>query len=245
MKKIILAMLTFLAITLFGVSEAKNCSPKINNSGETCNYRYELVLSKNDKVCKHMKQVFDEKFARPFDMYGFSDKQKSEILFPIYSHYPSSDEFEAVVWRNLNVIRKNDDGATFPWVVPIAEFDIDNDGEIEVVTKYAWFSGAVDSSEILIVYKKNEIDVDHLSDWKQLSGLPGGHPKVIDMGARIDRPFIFDGVSYLVMYESTGRGAFWGKQTMWIRKYKGGGQNDDESPLKMEDVCKFNMIRFD
>lgn len=245
MRKLLLVALACQAVLGWGTSYAKNCSPKINNSGETCSYRYELVLNKNDKVCKHMKEIFDCNFARPFDLSGFSDKQKREILFPIYSHYPSSDEFEAIVWRNLNVIRKNGDGATFPWIVPIAEFDIDNDGQPEIVAKYTWFNGAMDSSDTLIVYKKNEIDIEHLSEWKQLSGLPGKHPRVVDMGVRLNRPFIFDGMSYLMMYESTGRGAFWGKQTMWVRKYIGGGQNNDESPLEMKDICKFNMIRYD
>lgn len=226
---------------------AGNCSPKINNSGETCSYRYELVLNKNDKVCKHMKQVFDEKFARPFDLYGFSEKQTRETLFPIYSHYPSSDEFEMVVWRNLNVVREKTDGTTFPWIVPIAEFDIDNDGEAEVVIKDDWFNGERDSQETILIFKRDEIDPKQLTKWSELVGQPGKRPRAIGNGERIIRTFIFDGMSYLMMYEAAGRGAFWGRQTMWVRQYKGGGRvyHPEETPLEIEDICKFNMIRFD
>lgn len=250
MKKLLLAVLMFPAILASGTSHAKYCSPKINNSGETCSYRYELALNKNDKVCKHMKQVFDSSFARPFDLYGFSRKQKEEVLFPIESHYPSSDEFEAVAWRNLRIVRKNDDGSTFPWVVPMAEFDIDNDGSIDIVFKDSWFTGERDSREGLVFFKKGEIDPGRLSEWKEIYGQSGNRPRVIGTEARIIRPFILDKVSYLMMYESTGRnnsgfGAFWGKQMMWVRKYKSGGTIPEPYTLELEDVCKFNMIRYD
>lgn len=250
MRKLLLVVLACQAILGWGTAHAKNCSPKINNSGETCSYRYVLVLNKNDKVCKHMKEVFDYKFARPFDLRGFSDKQQSDTLFPIYSRYPSSDEFEAVDWRTRMVTRKTDDGATYQWPVLFAEFDIDNDGGTEIVIKDDWFTGERDSRESLLFFKKGEIDPNKLSEWNEIYGQPGKSPRGIGTAARIIRPFVIDSMSYLMMYESSGRnnsgfGAFWGKQTMWVRKYKGGGQNNDKSPLVVEDICKFNMIRFD
>jgi len=243
-KKLLLAVLMFPAILASGTSHAKYCSPKINNSGETCSYRYELVLNKNDKVCKHMKQVFDSSFARPFDLYGFSRKQKEEVLFPIESHYPSSDEFEAISWKNLMVIDELH-GQKFSSPLPMAQFDIDNDGEADVVFKSVWFSGEKDSTESLVFFKKGEIDPNKLSEWGEIYGQPGNRPRVIGFAARIIRPFILDKVSYLMMYKSTGRGAFWGEQTMWVRKYKSGGTIPEPYTLELEDICKFNMIRYD
>lgn len=223
------------------------CSPEINVSGEWCNYRYELELNKNDKVCKHMKEVFDFSFARPFDLNGISEKQQRDELFPIYSHYPSSKEFDAVVWRNPTLIEVSHDGKQFPLPAPMAEFDIDNDGENEIVIKRPWFNGERDSTETILIFKKDEIDPKQITKWSELVGRPGKRPRVIGNGERIIRPFIFDGMSYLAMYEATGRGAFWGRQTMWVRQYKGGGRviPPEETPLQIEDVCKFNMVRFD
>lgn len=246
MKRLFFIGALFISAMLYEqFAYAGHCSPKINVSGEQCNYRYELVLNKNDKVCKHMKGVFDWSFRRPFDLREISEKQQREGFFPVYSHYPSSKEFDAIAWSKPILIEVTHDGKQFLLPAPMAEFDIDNDGENEVVIKRPWFNGAMDSYDSLTVYKKNEIDIDHLTDWKQLFDLQGKQLRVITTEARIIRPFIFDGRSYLMMYEAEGRGAFWGRQTMWVRQYKGGGRNNEETPLKMEDVCKFNMVRFD
>jgi len=245
-------MLTRLILFLSAMSYvqyayAGHCSPKIKASGEQCNYRYELVLNKNDKVCKHMKEVFDWNFARPFDLRGISEKQQREEFFPVYSHYPSSKEFDAIVWRNPMLVRESHDGKAFQWPMPIAEFDIDNDGENEVVIKHSWFSGERDSQEAILIFKRDEIDPAQITKWSELVVQPGKRPRVIGNGERIIRPFIFDGSSYLMMYEAEGRGAFWGQQTMWVRQYKGGGRvyRPEETPLRIEDICKFNMVRFD
>ncbi len=248
MKHLLFIGALFLSAMPYGqFAYAGSCSPKINVSGEQCNYRYELVLNKNDKVCKHMKEVFDWSFRRPFDLRGISEKQQREEFFPVYSHYPSSKEFDAVVWRNPILIRESHDGTVFQWPMPIAEFDVDNDGENEVVIKGTWFNGERDSQETILIFKRDEIDPKQITKWSELVGQPGKRPRVIGNGERIIRPFIFDGSSYLMMYEAEGRGAFWGQQTMWVRQYKGGGRvyHPEETPLEIEDVCKFNMVRFD
>src|SRR3989344_4156161 len=65
-------------------------------------YRYELVMSKDDKVCKHMGEVYNNKFKRIFDYRKFSVKEVYAIP-PVVSKYPTSEEFEVVPWRHPTI----------------------------------------------------------------------------------------------------------------------------------------------
>lgn len=245
-KVLFLACLAIFSEAITGKAWA--ICPKEGN-GEFCTYRFDLMMSKSDQVCKHMGGVFNWSFTRMFDLRGFSQKQK-ELLGPIESNYPSSEEFDAVSWQYPKLFMFTEGGPLHH--LPVAEFDIDNDGKEETVIKGSIFSGAWDSEESLTIYTQGDIDLTRIltmKEWTQ--GQVGKRPRIIYGGAII-RPFILKGVSHLMMYEFFQPEGEKGSidqppQTLWIRKYLGGGQRyqGEATPQRMEDVCKFNMIRID
>lgn len=112
-------------------------------------YRYILKTSRNDKVCGHMKGVYNRYFKRPFaaspDLADFDEGGSYALpLLPgvtrdprlaramIFSIQPSSPEFDAVKWQEGRVQYPNGNDQA----VMVADVDIDNDGSVDTVVKF-------------------------------------------------------------------------------------------------------------
>jgi len=124
-------------------------------------YRYVLEKSTNDKVCRHMRNVYNGHFSYPFKRPGLTalrndpndtaygpngrytfpklpgvTHENRKTLDMSYSRLPSSSEFDAIEWREGRyrfVEPSGNDHGDQPMLV--AEFDIDNDGRVDTVIK--------------------------------------------------------------------------------------------------------------
>lgn len=218
--------------------------------GEFATYRYELLMSKNDEVCKHMGEVYNNKFARLFDYRKFPKTEQlgSGAMPPLASKYPSSAEFEAVSWQYPRIF--TDDGKK-SFALPVAEFDIDNDGKKEIVIKTQFFDGTPDGNEMLRIFKQGQLDLQRAVTWKELSTGQGNkdRPGILQWGA-IMRPFMLNGTSYISVYNFSApkspvrKGAVHQPpQTMEVKKYIRGSLYQEDNPMVFDDVCRFNMLR--
>jgi hypothetical protein len=225
---------------------------------EGATFEYRLVFSNDDKVCKHMEKVYNKHFRR----WEFSDYFKKRLDFQNmtkeerfrfktrFSFYPTSPEFDAVRWQTHEYMA----GTKRLRPILVTDLDINNDGEKEIVIKRQHFNGGPDSFEELLVYNKGQFDLDTVPSARVLSqGQPGKEkPRVIGWGNMgIIRPFIFDGQTFLSIYTyyvppppnkaEPGIPPHW----MWVKKYRGGGKvwPGEETPLLLDDICKFDMPR--
>lgn len=217
-------------------------SPSI--PAEFATYRYDLIMSKDDKVCKHMDHVYNTKFSRPFDEFRFSPAEREHSMPPIFSKYPTSGEFEAVHWQYPKIFTM--DGKTF-FSLPVAKLDINNDGQKEIVIKSAFFSGSY--GDELRVFSDDTLRLTKPITWRQLStGQDNkGRPSIIHSGA-ILRPFVLNGITYLSSYSyyqpdyEQKAPIYSPPEIMTVQKYIKGSVSRD-TPIQLEDICKFNMTR--
>ena len=213
-------------------------------------YRYELVQSADDKVCRHMLGVYNEKFQRPWDrteqnIDAFNSAIKEEPSI-YYSLYPKSPEYDAIQWR---VLHYDYEGEPSPFIA--AEFDIDNDGAKETVMKVAIFYSRGDSYEQFDIYRGGEMDLDR-PNLKLLDlsvGKDGARPEFTPLAA-IVRAFILDGVTYLSAYDHrryeppSVASPFLLPETLKVLKYiRGMKYLPQFRPAQTETVCEFNMVR--
>jgi hypothetical protein len=232
-------------------------------------YRYELELGTKAKVCRHMRRVYNEAFQTPwsYDTYGYpppwfpplnADQNQPEVRFGLSSRFPESQEFSAIDWKE-SVMLGSGGGKTRS--VLIAKFDIDNDGQEELVLKNPfmdpWRQGAEDS---LLVLDPGQVDTSKPVDPNDIYSRPEGlrRPALINYmtlgftGAWI-RPFVFEKTIYLSVHQG------WPRQVMWVLKYKSGGGKIGRAapgvqesrnrelarpwePLELDKVCRFRMI---
>lgn len=218
--------------------------------GEFATYRYDLVLSKDDKVCKHMQGVYNWSFARPFDYRGFSDQERLHSMPPLPSKYPTSEEFEVVPWQYPKIF--TDDGTKI-YALPVAKFDVDNDGKLDTVIKITFFSTPSGPSDEYLVLNDTNLNLKTTITRKELITRQLGKqvPHIVAAGALM-RLFILDGVSYFSVYnfscsDSSAERCWLHQppQTMEVMRYDGGGIEtfQETKPIAMEHICKFNMIR--
>jgi len=219
-------------------------------------YRYELVQSADDKVCRHMLKVYNGRFQRPWDWPAEERGDFKEALrndrdmVKVYSSlYPRSPEYDAIQWR---VLHYNDEGKSWPFIA--AEFDIDNDGHRETVMKSAIFYNRGDSYEQLKVFREGELDPSNLARpglgaMELHIGKDGARPEFTPLAA-IVRAFILDGVTYLSAYDHrryeppSVASPFLPPETLKVLKYLRGMKYLPEfRPAQTETVCEFNMVR--
>jgi hypothetical protein len=184
----------------------------------------------------------------------------------IYSKFPTSPEFEAIYWREGRLWiegGKPEDISLEPMLV--ADFDIDNDGEVEAVFKVSFMSEFVTEG----FSNPYSADYDQLELFPkggiQLKGIPnrgevvhgqinGPKPNLI-LGRQL-RPFILDGVTYISIYEPvwpadklerlpTGDSLVPAQEYLNIKKYRGGGQFVNfgkYTELDLQPICRMSMI---
>jgi uncharacterized protein len=195
---------------------------------------YTLVMSKDDELCNHMLQEFNE----DLENYGWSGD----------AHQEEHEEFKRIPWqpaRFSSVIN----GHIEYTAVEGALFDFNNDGVQDFVVRWkASLSNA--RADLLIIFDsetakrkddlassefwnaKNRIDIAGHGYWSAIS------PEVV-VDSRVLEPFIFHGTSYLVMREVFEEIRTIGGYAV-ITKYGGGEFVERKMTGKMEDVCYFN-----
>lgn len=198
---------------------------------------YTLLMSKDDELCNHMLQLFNE----DLNIYGWQGDEYQE----------EHEEFKRVPWRPArfsSVI----DGRTEYTDIEGALFDFNNDGVQDFVVRWkASLSGMrADSLDIF------QAEVAKRADELKAADIGGGDnticlaswwyslPPPLDSiaGVRVLEPFIYQNKSYLVMrplFETppitSGYAA--------ITKYGGGKFINRELTGKMEDVCYYRRNR--
>jgi hypothetical protein len=238
---------------------ASKWSNKVACHCETCTYRFELVESKNDAVCKQMGDVYNGRFSRMFDDRGFSDKERLKNRTKLLMSYPASPEYEAIEWQYPEIFVYKDKDEK-PYALAVAKIDIDNDGTNEIVIREGGtFYGPKSPLETFYIYGQGEFDSSKITtSWELAQGQDPEHPPRIVSRGHYLRPFIFNGDTYLSNYsvvfdevsgEYINTCAPPPQQRMLVSKYIQGtaGRNYkykiEESPMVFEEVCEFNMIR--
>lgn len=207
-------------------------------------YKYQLEDGKDKEVCVHMAEVFNQKFRTPWDrgdrFFGTSanpvvfgktldqafdrlpgaEFDKMVTYKMLLSRYPSSPEFDAVVWKEGRVLHP--DGQVPPHYrhpVPMltTEVDIDNDGQKDWVVKHLFmfkmptnviYGAARDHDysgrDELGIFPPDGLDLTKDMTLKQLAWgqNPDRPPRRLgdETGLQL-RPFIYKGKTYLSAYK--------------------------------------------
>jgi hypothetical protein len=239
-------------------------------------YRFKLQSGKRTPVCEHMAKVYSTSFRKPWDftllsppgpLYppvpGAKDlKYTASQRVGLYlSRYPSSPEFEAIHWQIGRLLDDSPLAKSTNPVSPmlVARFDIDNDGKEDVVVKAGFMlspepagQGAPGGEDWLYVLNESQFARDRPMRFSELFNYAGSaRPSLIasltlHMLARGIRPFIYDGQTYLSVYQVK---SFFDEkrrtEQMWVMKYRGGGENlggGNWRPLNVEKICRFRMF---
>lgn len=156
--------------------------PIQGRTGEFDTYHYKLEVNNNDKVCSHMKEVYNQYFKRPFAVstnladYGEGGRYALSLLPGVKrepkltmqarrSLQPSSPEFDAVKWQEGRTTGLPDIGIPDQPIL-VGSIDIDNDGTVETVIKESFMVGYLPSyhsmlggGDSLFVFRNGDIDL--------------------------------------------------------------------------------------
>ena len=208
--------------------------------------RYHLLMSKDDNLCRHMLDLFND------DLEKYGDTGDS--------HQIEHDEFRQIFWEAGNFSRVNgSNGKVEQEPIKGALFDFNNDGVNDLVVRWEpWLAGGI--SDYLFVLPRDmasslnnlNFNRDMLADPDQiylsgyaypLSQLPGATVlSAIDL--RVMEPFIYNKISYLLMrplfefYKNRNGIAV-------ISKYHSGKFVDRDISGSMDDICYYTRIRVD
>jgi hypothetical protein len=153
-------------------------------TGEADTYRYKLDENNNDRVCRHMSEVYNRFFKKPFSttideaeyekgggnlptlLPGAQNDWRSFINMR-FSFLPSSPEFDAIKWREGKIKRPSHGEHVVPNVPFIAaDMDISNDGQLETVTKNEFMGCYIPDprcsdgiADVLFIFRKGDIDL--------------------------------------------------------------------------------------
>jgi uncharacterized protein len=214
------------------VVKKQSANPDLSNTES-----YTLVMSKDDELCNHMLQLFNEDLKK----YGWNGD----------AHHEEHEEFKRVPWKTAqfsSVI----DGRVEYTDIEGALFDFNNDGVQDFVVRWkSWLSNARADLVFMLGSETEErlADLDSMELgaaknriylagwWYDLSPQFGSIA-----GVQVLEPFIYHGTSYLVM-----RPLFEERRTKFgysaITKYGGGKFINRELTGKMEDICYFKRSR--
>lgn len=200
---------------------------------------YTLVMSKDDELCNHMLQLFNQDLKK----YGWRGDE----------HQEEHEEFKRIPWqpaRFSSVI----DGRTEYRDVEGALFDFNNDGVQDFIVRWkASLSNArADSLFMLdreIAKRANDLVSSEFWNARNQIDLAGGFydvslPVKVMVGLRVLQPFIYHETSYLFMrelFETTLHIPRPGYAV--IVKYGGGKFINREMTGKMEDICYYQRNR--
>ena len=193
----------------------------------------------------------------------------------LYSQHPSTPEFERIPWREGRAYFGDDLKNLGP--VLIAEFDIDNDGRGDLVIKHGFMKspcpgggscpggedhiavlrpGTIDTGgplnrTAIIRQYVGEAATGSVLSYDTLRYTANDAPPVRGAGERMSarniRPFVFEGKTYLSVYDA------WAveypkrrREWMWVIEYRGGGVKNpvtgDWEPAQTQNLCRFDMV---
>lgn len=242
------------------------------SAGDLDSYAYRLETGRDTQVCRHMLGIYNDNFSEPWNLGPLPldeppfpmlpgveyDKRLGGVVIA-FSAFPSSPEFEAVNWREGRVIRNAAKNETTRMLV--AEVDLNNDGQNEILLKTAFMlsytpagGSAPGGQDTIFAFRKNQVDLSIGVTGQMLYRQTGSESPVqiddgtLGMSARIIRPFIYKGVTYLSVYEQLvpefGSQEVTGEK-MWVLKYRDGGRNLGDghwAPVQADRICEFRMI---
>lgn len=238
-------------------------------AGDGDSYVYKLEVGKQVKVCRHMERVYNDKFRRPS---AYEDDPISPPAFPRlpgvdyderkaldlrFSAFPTSAEFDVIQWKEGRIVRDAERNISSPMLV--AKADIDNDGQQDVLVKTSFMlsyppahRSVPGGEDRLFVLNENQLDLSQSVTLRTFYGHVGqARPALLDymtldLAARSIRPFVYDGITYLSVYEQLADSEDKiAQEAMWVLRYYRGGGNlggGDWEPVRADKVCRFRMI---
>lgn len=201
---------------------------------------YTLVMSKDDELCNHMLQLFNQDLKK----YGWKGDEYQE----------EHEEFKRVPWKPARFSSVIDGRVRYSEYRSVegALFDFNNDGVQDFVVR--WKASLSNARADLLYLFDSEI-AEHANDLTSVELLNAKNklyiagwfydlmpPFEIATGLRVLEPFIYGDTSYLVM-----RPLFEEQRTMTgyavIAKYGGGTFINRNMTGKMEDICYYQRNR--
>jgi hypothetical protein len=216
-------------------------------SGQASEYNFKLTKSADRDVCQAMLTTYNANFKDPFNE-DVRERLARESRVPVESRYPTSREFDAVVWRLVRPQSYLADTKGRFWTL-VTTVDIDNDGDRDVVVKSPIFDLTPSGFEELVVFSDNDFDLSNLPGKQdQVVGTRiGAKPRIINTGAAITRPFVLNGTTYLSDYyfnrddRKGTRRTFLPPERMRVHKYLDGGTREDGHRARLAEICVFEM----
>lgn len=212
-------------------------------------HQYKLIMSKDDKVCKHMLNLYNEDMKK----YG-------------YEKYDEHEEFNAIPWREtVKSVRQEGDKKIYR-PMKAAFFDFNNDGKNELVIKSTTFLHGYDADSLYIFPDAsahlNEISIGELRDapnkispvgtcyeLTQTKKAPTRYKELGDKQLswceRITflQPFIFDNVAYISFRGLHEKQPENQRKFLVVGKYKKGRlMNREPQTGVIEDICYFENV---
>ena len=197
---------------------------------------YALVMSKNDEMCNHMRQLMNDdlmKFKRTYDSH---DRFVSGL-----------DEFKSIPWKSAKASFEYQGRIEYS-NVESALFDLNNDGVQDfVIRDEGMLSGM--QADALYMLDTSAVSRANTLTRKEFTG---SNNKIAMAGDGYDlsapfvgkarslwllSPFIYHGVSYVFMQSLYKKDKAVGGDFVVIAKYIGGKFAVREMTGKMEDIC--------
>lgn len=248
---------------LFGLTASRAVADEYNQ------YKYRLEAGQSMEVCRHMNRVYNRAFRQPW---GNPQEIPTRIpTFPRlpgvqynermaldlrYSAFPTSPEFDAVQWREGRYLRDEERKRSSSLL--IADLDVDNDGRQDAVVKSSFMHGfwpggygAPGGEDQIFVFDRDQLDLSRSMTRDDFYGRKGERRPAriaydtLGLFARSIRPFVYQGVTYLSVYEQHAvDDPKERRETMWVLKYRGGGEQLARGwePVRADRVCRFRMI---
>ena len=250
-------------IMLFAITASHAMADEYNK------YKYRLETGQSTKVCRHMNRVYNRDFRQPWGNpteipvrtptfprlpgVEYDERMARELR---YSAFPTNAEFDAIQWREGRYMRDEEGKRLSPLL--IADLDIDNDSHQDAVVKRSFMHGfwpgghgAPGGEDQLFVFDRDQLDLSRSMTPDHFYGRKGERRPAriaydtLGLSARSIRPFVYDGATYLSVYEQCAvDDPKERRETMWVLKYRGGGEQLARGwePVRADRVCRFRMI---
>jgi hypothetical protein len=203
---------------------------------------YALVMSKNDEMCSHMRQLMND------DLEQYDRTYDSNERFVSYT-----EEFKAIPWKPARASSEIYGQIHYSDDVEGALFDLNNDGVQDFVVRY---KGMLSGMRADGLYMLDRVAASHANSltFKELFGANnqialsgGGYDLSAPFVGRTESlwflsPFIYRGISYVYMQSLYKRDEAIGGDFAVVAKYSGGKFAMREKTGKMDDICYIERV---
>lgn len=184
-------------------------------------HTYQLAMSKDDKLCRHMLKLFNDDLAK----YG-------------YEQYGEHEEFKKIPWRDAQFSHESDRRIRYT-PVKGALFDINNDGVKDFVVKWEASLSGVLRDGLYILDSEAASRAEKLVNRELFES-----KNKLDIGGILE-PFIFDNKTYIYirpLFElfPASRSTF-----SILASYARGRLDNNDRSGKIDELCHFKRIRTD